>query len=234
MTLIIAVRYRGGIIVASDSQASDLQARTRQTTEDKIMPLSPHIVWGLSGPVGLQERIGPQLKKLAGAEWQQQRLADFRPNLVRVVTKAQKQAAEQYVNLPGTLPPKAELLFSGFTRGAPWILEVDESGQDQEHTDEGFCAIGSGKKAAHHVYCTLDHYEVASQDSELAKLVVYRIMEDAIKVELIWVGFPIQMWVVEESGAHMVQSSELDHIGELVFHWLQREKPTLGGPPPTE
>jgi len=234
VTLIIAVRYRDGIIVASDSQASDFQARIRQTTEDKILELSSHIVWGLSGPVGLQQKIGVPLKKLAASEWQHQRLIDFRPKLVRVVAKLQKEAMEQYVPIPQSLPPRAELLFCGFTRGEPWILEVDETGQDQEHTDEGFCPIGSGKKAAHHVSFTLAHYEVVSQGLELAKLVAYRIMEDAIRVEVLGVGFPIRMWVVDNQGGCAVASPEVDHVGQLVSEWRRRERSTLGGPPSTE
>lgn len=225
MTVIIGLLCSDGGILACDSQGTDLQARVRIEVESKVFPLGTHVAWGLSGPEGLQQVLKESLDATVRTNWRQKTLSQIRMSMVDKVTGRQAEAVRQFVPASeNARPPTAEVLLCGFTVDK-WLLEITETGQQQEHFK--FCAVGSAKGTAYHVWNTLKHYEPHDETAEFGKVLAYRVIDDVIRTEAVFVGFPIRMWVVQDAGVAEVTEPELDALGQLVEEWKKDESRSL-------
>ena len=223
MTVIIGLMCSDGGILASDSQATDLKAFIRVEVE-KIFPLGSNIVWGVSGPKGLQQVLKESLDATVKKTWPEKTLSQIRTAIVDKVTGRQREALNQYVPVGGSQPPNAEALFCGFTADK-WLLEIAENGQQEHHSE--FCAVGSGKKTAYHCWATLKHYRPCEESMGLGKLIAFRIVHDVIETDAALVGFPIRMWTVGKDGVSQLLEPEIDALGELANAWKDEERLSL-------
>ena len=78
MTIIIALMCQDGIVLASDSQGTDLEAQTKMEVVSKIFPLGTHIAWGASGPIGLQQVTNESLQPVVRPNWSEKALPQLR------------------------------------------------------------------------------------------------------------------------------------------------------------
>jgi len=225
MTVIIGLLCSDGGILACDSQGTDLEAGIRVEVESKVFPLCTHIVWGLSGPQGLQQVLKESLDATVRSTWPKKTLSQIRMALVNKVTGRQAEAVRQFVPArPNARSPTAEALFCGFTADK-WLLEISETGQQQQYSK--FCAVGSAKGTAYHVWNTLRHYQPHDETVEFGKVLAYRVVDDVIRTEALFVGFPIRMWVVQESGVTHLAQPEIHALGQLVEAWKEDESHSL-------
>jgi hypothetical protein len=121
MTLILALRYNDGLLLASDSQAT-AQASGQWTKQElqKLFTLRDAIGWGASGSVGLTQRLKykidgdsriPNAFANNGEEEGAQRLFP-------IVNKLQKDAVTEFVTgvAPQGMPQTLACLFVGYAR----------------------------------------------------------------------------------------------------------------------
>jgi hypothetical protein len=110
----------------------------------------------------------------------------------------------------------------------------------------GYAAIGSGEIFPYFAMASLAHFEVRKRSLAEAKLIAYRILDDAIRVAAHGLGPPIEMVEIvkptkagEAGKARLLDEAEVKAIGEQVTAWKGLERETLAklmmpGPEPPE
>ncbi len=227
MTLVAGLIATDGIVMAADSQATDLEAQIRTSTPEKLAVLGTHIVWGFSGAVGLKQLLRPALEAAHAADWRRRPCADLRVPIGSCIAAVRRDVVGNM--LVSNHIPGAEALFAGVTgapgQAKPWLVEYPSDNVAEEHFK--FCAVGSGKKAGYHAFETLRHYAPQERPVALAKLFLYRIMEDAIRAESQGIGGDIHLWSVTTDGAHEEATSEVQGLAQLVDQWKRNERESL-------
>ena len=226
MTLVLAIRCRDGVVLASDGQATtDAAGQPTKQPARKLFDVEGRIAWGAAGSVGLQQTL---LSELDGLDARNRDAAALRRSLAARIIPIQQEALRDYVPQPGSEPPDLACIFSWCDRDGPWILSVPRTGSDHQF-HPGYSAIGSGDIFADFAMASVAHLGTSALGLEHAKMVAYKAIADAIDVAAVYVGPPIQMYVVTPAGARPVPRSEID--GELagsVDAWKGRQRESLG------
>jgi 20S proteasome alpha/beta subunit len=227
MTIVIALSCNDGVIMASDSQATEPYAGIRFDTQ-KIFQLSDRAVWGGTGDSQTISDINQALQTVrpqieGGADLTQLLPVVIRPVLVRRYTNYIPQ-------VPGLQPQTAATgtLACGYdsTRGG-WIVEVDPNCGSTNYGPRGFHAVGSGAGFALLGNVLLAHFRPAERPLSQGRLIAYRVIDAAIQASAAGVGGPIQMWYVNADGAQQVDEDEINKIQSLVGGWQEEEGKVL-------
>jgi proteasome beta subunit len=228
MTLILALRCRDGIVLASDGQATSEAAGqpTRQPVR-KLFDVGGRVAWGAAGCVGLQQTLAEALR-----ERERRLLAPplrhLRERLADLVIPIQQRAVEDFVAYPDSHPPDLACIFCWFDGARPHILSVPRTGSDHQ-LHEGHAAVGTGDIFADFGMAAVAHFGTGRLSLDQAKLVAYKTVADAIEVAAVYLGPPIQMYVVDGAGAREVPSDELEPaLADSVEAWKARQRETLG------
>jgi proteasome beta subunit len=239
VTLIVALACRDGLIIASDSQSTaETTGQPTKSPSIKLHSTWDNVAWGAAGSVGLTDRVREELER---AFPQRNRLAkssrpELRKKLVGEVSRAVKDLfANQYLplNLPGAKPPLNSFLFVGCASDGPIMLEIAPNLVDEDHMRLGYCAIGSGDIYPYYAMASLAHFDVQKRTLLEAKMIAYRIMNDAIRVAAFGIGPPIQMYEIvnctAETAARTTQLSaeDLQVVEDKVAEWKGVEAETL-------
>jgi len=215
-----------GVVIAADSQMTDMDAHIRASTAEKLCCLGTHIVWGLSGPVGIAQQVRPALEIAYRAAWAQKAFPDLRDPIAQSIAATRKKIHQHQV--VGDEPGVA-LLFAGMTGAAnamtPWLMEVPNNNVVQQH--HIFCAVGSGAKAGYHAFESLRHYEPSQRGVALAKLFLYRIMDDATRAEFFGVGGAIHVWTITAGGFQKEPDAEMQGLAQMLTYWREAERDSL-------
>jgi proteasome beta subunit len=226
VTLVLALRCRDGVVLASDGQstADTLGQPTRQPTR-KLFDIGGRIAWGAAGSVGLQQTLRGELDRIddrAGGP------GELRRRLAGAVIPIQQGALDHYVPHRGTDPPELACVFCWCDEGGPRILEVPRTGGDHQF-HERYSAIGSGEIFAKFAMVSIAHLDTPELSLEQGKVVAYKAIADAIAVAAVFLGPPIQMYVVTAAGAERVPADELaGGISDSVDTWKARQREALG------
>jgi ATP-dependent protease HslVU (ClpYQ) peptidase subunit len=224
------------VVLASDGQvtADTAGQPTRQPTR-KLFDIGGRVAWGAAGSAGLQQTLVEELEHLNGSLGDAP--ARLREQLASTVIPVQQLGLERYVPHPRTDPPDLICLFCWCDEQGPCILEIPRTGGDHQFHDR-FAAIGTGEIFAKFAMASLAHLDPDQLDLERAKMVAYRAIADAIDVAAMFLGPPIQMYVVDEEGARTVPSEEVNGgLADSVHLWKARQFETLeplspaGAPP---
>jgi hypothetical protein len=102
-------------------------------------------------------------------------------------------------------------------------------GTGSDHQFHPLCsAIGSGDIFAQFAMASVGRLGTADLGLEHAKMVAYKAVGDAIEVAAVYIGPPIQMYVVTRDGARAVPREELDgEVAAAVDAWEGRQRETL-------
>ena len=225
MTLVLAIRCREGVVLASDSQAtSDAAGQPTRHPVRKLFDVGGRIAWGAAGSVGLQQALGDTLAR------RERRLvedSDPRGALVDATIPIQQQALRDYVPHPGTQPPDLSCIFCWWTADGPRIFSVPRTGSDHQ-LHETHAAVGTGDIFADFAMASIAHFGTPALSLEQAKMVALKAIADAIDVAAVYLGHPIQMAVVTEAGVRAIAPAELQALGDSVDAWKTRQRESLG------
>jgi 20S proteasome alpha/beta subunit len=227
MTLVLAIRCREGIVLASDGQrVADGAGQPTKHASRKLFDLGGSVAWGAAGSVGLQQSARDRLAGIDRLEVGDATAA--RARLVDAIVPVQQEALRQYVAHPGTDPPGLACLFCGVGAAGPWILEIPPTGGDHQ-LHERYSAIGSGDIFARFAMASIAHLGTDELDLEQAKMVAFKATADAISVAALFLGPPIQMYTITRAGARRVPREELDGgLSDSVDAWRARQREALG------
>ena len=126
MTLILALRHAGGLVLASDSQVTF--ETTGQPTRDevqKLVVLGGNIGWGASGETGLISRVQSQLETAMpsiGREFRNIGEIAGGTRIQAIVNPMLQQARAEFVPVAGKQMATVDGLFVGFAQKRPFIL----------------------------------------------------------------------------------------------------------------
>lgn len=231
MTLIVALRCKDGVVIASDSQATFTQlGQPAKMPTQKLFALGKYAAWGTAGDVGLQQKIADTLAAYPAPGIWQNDVAEIREKFKEVVLPVMKKAWSEYIPAAQGLPvPTAHIVAAGFTKQRPWILEIDPNGTDTLHDSFGFCAIGSGGLFAHHAVVDIRHHSVQEQSTFYGEVLAHRVVSSAIDCAAFGLGGPVQMWALTAKGAEELDSARLKEVEDSVALWKELEIETLSG-----
>lgn len=227
MTLVLAIRCREGVVLASDGQATtDAAGQPTRQSVQKLFDLGGRIAWGAAGSVGLQqalaERFAAELEHVVAEP-------DPRAALVDAVIPIQQRALRDFVAHPGAHPPDLACVFCWLgADGRPRIFSVPRTGSDHQLHD-GHAAVGTGDIFADFAMVSVAHLGTPDLSLEQAKMVAFKAIADAIDVAAVYLGPPIQMAVVTAAGVRAVPKTEIEGgLSDSVDAWKARQRETLG------
>lgn len=216
MTLIVAQPAKDGMIIGSDSQVTSGPIRTKSV---KVHELNKFALWGASGELALIQRVAERIEAFPERDNPLSAIRDTLANFVKesleILLKVDFRTgfaagdAERLMNLhPG------DFLFVEYRDGRCQTLHVMTNGI-AEWVDGRACT-GSGDVFAH---ALLTKYEDMVMDRQHAKLLVHKVIEEAVRVGAWGLCEPIDIWEISEDGARQVSSEEryaLADAAELV------------------
>ncbi len=227
MTLVLAIRCREGVVLASDSQATtDAAGQPTRQPVRKLFDVGARIAWGAAGSVGLQQALGERLEHERGRVMGEE---DPRTALVDAVIPIQQRALRDFVPHPGAQPPDLACVFCWVEPGgAARIFSVPRTGSDHQLHD-GHAAVGTGDIFADFAMVSIAHLGTPDLSLEQAKMVALKAIRDAIDVAAVYLGLPIQMTVVTAAGVLEVPKTEIEGgLSDSVDAWKVRQRETLG------
>lgn len=247
MTVAIGLVCKDGVVVASDSMSS-AGAIAHQGQKVKAVE-DLRLVWTASGSVYIIEEVevamvalGKEAESEAAIRetFQEPKLQLARQNIAeharKSMDKAYKSALSGVAPIPlaggGTRHPwHSDFLFAGYANKTPYLLEVAGDGQLNWHTTHGFSSVGSGGPFAEVARGLMEHYVQGSEiPVALGLWVAFRTIDTTCRVSTQFVGLPVQLAVVDDSGARVLSQDEVDEVDEGVQGWLVEEKDTLRQP----
>lgn len=228
-TIIAALKYNGGVVIAADSQASDTVGEVRWQIEKLDCIGNYPLVVGFSGDVGMGQRARRMLEEAAT-----QPKRTLHPNMFQKRDRI-RDALDRYFmpvyqkikecNYPPTaLVPQVSLrgLVAYWAEDAPRILEYDITGTSMFH--DCFHAIGSAADTAYAVYRTLGGKKLSELSEAKAIVTVLRILRTCVNVEMWGVSEPLSVWVVTQSRARRLSDDELEPHGQTLDEWEKGEQ----------
>ena len=235
MTLIVALACRDAVVMAADSQATELQGTNIGAAvrhgQEKIRMLGPHMLWAASGTVGIIQDVEDALDQWAAANPSKLNLPAKRmkPELVKVIVPTVKQAYGSWIQVPGqgNLPPATAVMVCGHTDGHRWILEISENGIG-EFKQHGFASLGSAFNLAAVAAAMVSEYAAPTRTLIEGRLLALRILETAVQAAAFGVGGDPMLGVVDASGAAILTDDEIRQLGDEVAQWKRLEAETLG------
>jgi len=227
MTVVLAVACAEGVVMASDTQATEGGDNTRFQVP-KIFELSDRAVWAGSGHVGIIQ----DLRTRYGLERNRFNTAISVDSPLRSIAKSVFDPHyKDYVETPAGVPPinpGAIVLAAGVGRDdKPWIWEVSQNCTTCSYSERGFHAIGSGSAMAQMANALTSHFDLLGKPLPFAELVAYRTIDAVIETSAYGVGGPIDLWVVTAAGCAQRSESELKAIRDQVNVWRETERETL-------
>jgi proteasome beta subunit len=213
--------------------ASDPQTAHKVTKVFKLQ--SCPVVWTASGSIYVIEEV---TAALAGID--QPTTAFTEPNLTALrerlrahIHKTMKKCYGSALSaspfpdgaIPGSFA--TSFLVAGYANQTPWLLEVAHDGQLNWHTEFGFYAIGSGGSFARVAHGLMAHYLSTQLTLKQGLQVAYRAIETTCEVSPGGVGMPVRIALVDSSGARILETGEINQIGDMVARWKTLEAETL-------
>jgi proteasome beta subunit len=226
VTLVLAIRCRDGVVLASDGQATtEAAGQPTRAPVRKLFGLGGRMAWGAAGSMGLQQALA---ERLSGAEAELAAADDPRELLAGIVIPIQQRALIDFVAHPDAPPPDLACIFCWWSRSGPRIWSIPRTGSDHQLHDH-HSAVGTGDIFAQFAMASIAHLGTPELSLEQAKMVAYKAIADAIEVAAVFLGPPIQMSVVTAAGAREVSRLELEGaLSDSVDAWKARQRETLG------
>jgi ATP-dependent protease HslVU (ClpYQ) peptidase subunit len=233
MTLVLALRFHEGVVIASDGQATtDASGQPTRQPVRKLFATGRSIAWGAAGSVGLRQQLAGALSE---REQELEASPDPRRLLVATVSAVQRAALADFVPLPGRRPPELCALFcwSPADPGTgsvspPVILTVPATGAGHQLHGR-WAAIGSGDVFAGYAMRAAAGLGAESLPAAAARVLAYGIVADAIETAAALLGPPIQLAEVTRAhGARVLDEDAIDRrLPGALAGWRARQRAAL-------
>jgi 20S proteasome alpha/beta subunit len=237
MTLIVALACKDAIVLAADSQATEMQggpnigAAIRHDVE-KIWTLGPNMLWAASGSVGIIQDVSSALDTWAGNNPTKMNapIRRLKPELVKVVAETLKESYGGWFAVPGqqNMPPTTMVLICGRTDNYRWILEISENGMGELKEGQGFASLGSAYNLAAVAAAMVSEYAAPTRDINGGELLALRVLETAVRAAAFGVGGEPKIGVIDAGGARILEPEQVQELQDRVEAWKRVEAETLG------
>lgn len=238
MTLVLAAACTDGALLATDS-AITFPMESVMRPEEKAFILLGGMVCAGSGDCGLIQDVVHCLDSfLQEKNVLKKSVFDVRDRLQHICSRVFKKWDENTLAIKGAHPavqnkPTAGFLFVGWFEDRARIIGIAQNGAVEQHEDRGYAAIGSGAPYAH---TALFHHWRKQYDLEVAKMVVWRAMEEAITIAPMGLSYPIHMWQLSKPEGNdawpkaiKITEAEEKNIRESIEYWRSAELEAFEG-----
>ena len=244
MTVAIGLVCSDGVLVASDSMASD-PPTAHSVTKVFRLKCCP-VVWTAAGSVYVIEEVEAALAGIDQPNTQtggpplvfaEPNLSALRERLKGTIHKTMRKCYESALVSsplsPGAIAPNfaTSFLVAGYANQKPWLLEFAHDGQVNWHTTFGFYAIGSGGPFARVAHGLMAHYLSSELSLKQGLKVAYRAIETTCEVSPGGVRMPVRIALVDKGGPRVLEEAQVNEVGDLVARWKTLEADTLSMSP---
>lgn len=233
MTLVVSLNCKDGLVMGSDGQATvgSSGGPIRQPIQ-KIFPIGKNILVSGSGYVGILQKYLDGINKFAEDLTRDGLTPELRVKIRKTVFDIMRDEVERHVTFYKPLkdagfphssePPFSELLFVCLeNERTKKIWRIGPDAFDEFLEETGYGCIGSGDIFA---YTLLRNYEVKELDVEKGKLIVYRVIKEAIKVGAYGLGEPIDIWTITANGINQLSNDEIMALDSTYGAWIKMEQ----------
>lgn len=222
MTIAIAVRSTEGVVLASDSMGHASRIATRLK---KIQVIEEHnLAVAVSGSEFMtQAALNAARRHPSGESVTPKVIADVLEGILKEARERPRPPADDNHDSPHG----AEFLIAAWTTDGPSLIHLPDDLATIECIGKPFVAVGSAHDFAHVVYETLAHHFQGPLTLTQAMMLAYRIINTVCVVSSWGVGPPVQMSVVTERNATLVDPGELEVLSAEVARWLAVESSYL-------
>jgi 20S proteasome alpha/beta subunit len=208
LTLILAIRAKDGIVMASDGQATEVggDQPTKLTTQT-IFPVHKNALWGGAGDGGAIDEVKLLIDALQPSK------AGNHSTLCEAFTEKIFQVNHprwerfRKMGLPSSKDPTATALMVQYEGDVPHIVEFEIHGAACKYDKHGYQAIGSGSNLARP---WLREYYTNDVDLDQARTLGYMTVQRVIETAALGVGPPIDVWTLRKKSGSLIieQASE--------------------------
>ena len=236
MTLVLGIVSKGGLLLVSDSQTTfETAGQQVKLPTEKIFAPWNNLAWGASSNrSGTVQLVQQHLQATFGerTRFRKKKRHEIRKDITAEISRRMKDIYEQAIQLPGKSTIMNSFIFVGYAQDGPLILEIHPDLTDTDHVNIGYAATGSGDIFPYIALAGLKHFNVRERTLEEAKLITYRIVQDAINVAAYGIGPPIQMIEIPlgadgPGDARKLDGDELRILDEKVLEWKEAESEVL-------
>lgn len=238
MTLVLGLHAQDGLLLVSDSQVTiDTAGQPVKATHDKIFAPWNNVAWGAStNRGGVVQQVGDHLTATFNNKYQfaKRKRHEIRASLTKEVSNKVREILQRAIQIPGQQPILVNFIFVGYAQDGPFILEIHPDLTDTDHvSSHGYAAIGSAEIFPYYALIGLRHYNIRQRTLAEAKLIGYRIVQDAINAAAFGIGPPIQMIEIarptagEQVEARKLIEDDIRILDESVVAWKEAEVEVL-------
>lgn len=227
LTLVTALKFREGVVIASDSQVTDDAVSVRWPME-KLTRVGKHpLVVGFSGSGGKGKLARQALQEAGFRSTTFERLDRVGRmivgNLQPIYERIQAESKPPFKNWQ-------EIALTGlaafWAEGQPHILELEKNGDTYPH--DYFHALGSAGSAAYAVYNTLapagEEARLLNVDERKTLMAILRIVRTAINVVAAGVSEPIQVYIIRNGKVRMLLKEEIEIHMQAIGEWESEDR----------
>lgn len=232
MTLIVGLIAKDGIVLASDSQMTFVTSgQSTRGAASKLAVFGGCVAVGIATDSGSTKQLVDEALSELRDLHAKPSVKDMREALTHRINEVFAAQTKRTIAAAGRAGPATSVVAACYVKGTPHLFEVSPDGLCCDHATTGFTAIGSGDIFTYHAMSTFSAFILNELPLAQAKVLVYRIVFDAIQVAASGIGGAVQMACVlptANSGkAALLEQAELDALDYQLRLWRQLERETL-------
>jgi 20S proteasome alpha/beta subunit len=217
VTLVVGLKGAGGVVLASDSQATHGEIRESQT---KLFKMKCGVIWGSAGPFSGTQDLYTALgcMDLATNPGREEAKAAIREAMLMVAER---------LPIIGNAKARFEALFAWYDAedDRHYLLWATHAGHTE--FERSFGSIGGVGALARFGFSRNEFLRFNTLPLETTKMVAYTVAEEVVKASSKGVDLPIQVAAVDHGAAHIFRSDELDAINNTANFFRDRQRDLL-------
>ena len=240
MTLIVALRCRDGVVLASDGQATGFSSGgpIKQKCK-KIFKLPGNVLIAASGTIGVIQRCRESIEMYSQAisgyglnhviEEEDGEKITLRDQIKKLVFSINKDEKERHKAFYGDErgAPLADIIIAFYDKNREEfrIWHVAPDGGDEFLDELGYGCSGIGDTFGH---AFLKNFYSEDLDVRIGSVIAFRVINEAIEIGAYGLGEPIDVWIMErvekDIKVKQLSSEELNALSDVCRVWVEAEK----------
>jgi proteasome beta subunit len=228
VTVVLSMLCADGIVIASDSQITEGD-RAVSYPAQKLHQLGDGAAWGGSGARSVLLDLEKDFESSSAAILESDDIGHaLQERVIPVLRHHYDNFIADVPGEEGAGGPSAYVLAAGYSRGEPFIVEINPHGMVSRYEDIGFHAIGSGAPMAQQAGVLLAHFQMSEREVDFGVIAVLRVLE-ALELTSPSVGDPFSVAKITPEGAEHLDEDQLEQARKDLQRWEQLEQEALDG-----
>jgi proteasome beta subunit len=226
VTIVLSIVCADGLVLAADSQVTD-DDRAMSYPAQKLHALGDHGAWGGSGARSVLLDLERDLEASPSAILEADDVG--RAIQERVLPLLRHHYENFIAEVPGedtAGTPAAYVLAAGYSRGEPFLVEVNPNGMVSHYEGIGFHAIGSGAAMAQQAGALLAHFRMTERSVDHGVAAAVRTL-DALTRTSPSVGGEVDVYRITPEGARHLTDRQVAATRKAIERWTRAEQEAL-------